>query len=181
MPIEQELITVTEPGQLDRCQGITRFGQCEFVAIEGNQFCKYHISSTMSHREKKNIGVLRINIYRARLEELIEHPEVKSLREELGLLRILLEEELNSCRNATDLMLKSNRIADLIMRIEKIVVSVHKLEKSSGLLLDKSAAIQLAAQFVDIINQEVKDPILIDRIATKLISTIQDLKPTEEE
>ncbi len=172
---------VETPGQLNRCQGRTAYGQCDYVVLEGKKFCKIHIANAAGAESKVNIRNYRIAKYRARLEELVENPEVKNIREEIGLLRILLEEEFNSCKTPVDLMMKSNKIADLIMRVEKLVSSCHRLEKATGMLLDKSAAIQLAAQFVDIITSEVKDPAIVERISTQLIKQIQEMEPTKDE
>lgn len=173
------LVMMTHPADPERCQGVTAAGQCQHKGIPGKQYCAVHISSTLRCEERSNQRNYRIAKWRARLEEFADNPQVKGLREEIGLLRILLEELVNTCTDSTKLILASNKISDLILKIEKLVSSCHRLEKSTGMLLDKSSAIQLASKFVQIIAEEVDDPVLIEKISDKLISEIQNLKPSE--
>jgi hypothetical protein len=55
-----------------------------------------------------------------------------------------------------DLILQSSKIADLAMKLEKLVSSCHKLEGSMGKLMDKSAILQFAAEIVEIIGKELQ-------------------------
>lgn len=180
MPIKDDYPIVPMDGESDpeRCQGIIAHGQCDHKAIPGKQFCAVHISSTLRHEERKSQRNYRIAKYQARLEEFADNSQVKSLREEIGLLRMLMEEQMNSCQSQTDLLIASSKISDLVLKIEKVVTSCHRLEKSTGALLDKSAAIQLTSTFVQIIAEEVNDTEVVERISNRMISEIQNLKPS---
>ena len=59
---------------------------------------------------------------------------------------MILEEVLNKCKDSKDLILKSSVISDLVVKVEKLVSSCHKMEGSMGQLLDKSAILQFAAE-----------------------------------
>ncbi len=183
MPIKENypLVKIEREDDIDRCQGITAYGQCDFREIPGKKLCAIHISNTLRIDEKQNQRNYRIAKYRTRLEELVDNPQAKNLREEIGLLRILLEEQFNACQNTTDLLLHSNKISDLVLKIEKLVASCHRLEKSTGALLDKSAAIQLAGKFVQIIAEEVDSPELIEKISNRMIEEIQTLKGNSDD
>jgi hypothetical protein len=94
---------------------------------------------------------------RARLEQLGVSPGIKSLRDEIAILRALLEQRLEQCKDTTDFILQSGPISDLKLKIEKLVASCHHLEGSMGQLLDKQAILQFASVVIDIISEELKD------------------------
>src|SRR2546421_361414 len=79
--------------------------------------------------------------WQTRLDEFADNDKIKSLREEIGVLRILLEETMSRCHDTNELLLYSNKISELVIKIEKVVASCHRLENATGMLLDKSAAL----------------------------------------
>ncbi|MEA1999533.1 MAG: hypothetical protein U9N61_09490 [Euryarchaeota archaeon] len=101
---------------------------------------------------------------------------IKSLREEVGILRVILEEMMNQCNDATDLLLYSQRMADLVMKIEKLVSSCDRLENRMGMLLGKDSVLQLAATYVQIINSYVSDPNIIESISVDIVKATEALE-----
>ena len=86
-----------------------------------------------------------------------------------------MEERLNKCSDATDLILQSGPISDLVMKIEKVVASCHKLEGQMGTLLDKQAILQFAQAVISIIASELEgQEAIIDAIATKILTSLSD-------
>lgn len=164
-----------------RCQAVSKTrGQCLFERIEESQFCPMHSGPTGDlGTDRKQIRNYRLNMWQARMEEFADNPEVKSLREEVGITRIVLEETMNRCETPTDLLMYSNKIADLVMKIEKLVSSCHRLEAATGSLLDKSSALQLASIIIDIINRHITDEVILQLISEELIEAIisQHTKP----
>jgi len=85
----------------------------------------------------------------------------------------MMEEKLNQCNDFNDVILSSGAISDLALKIEKLVVSCHKLDGSMNQLLDKQAILQLASEMIKIIVDEVgDDTALVDRITGKIMSAI---------
>ena len=119
--------------------------------------------------------------WKRRVEDFADSDQIKSLREEIGIMRLVMEEMLNRCADATDLLMFSHRIGDAAMKIEKLVVSCDKLEGRMGLLLSKRAVVQLAGQYVQIINNYVTDPEIIDQISMEMIQATKeiDIQPSE--
>lgn len=90
----------------------------------------------------------------------------------------MLEARLNRCNDEFDLMMDSGNISDLIGRIEKIVVSCHKIEDAMGELLDKSALNAFASNVIQIISKVLKDqPNLIGQIADGILALLDN--PTQ--
>ena len=177
MPIEQKLIRC-EPSDPRRCQagGDNGEGQCCFTAVEGQKYCVKHGAGVQQARqEKKAVHDYRLHKWQVRMDEFAASENVTSLRGEVGILRMTLEETANMCHDQKDLMMYSHRISDLVMKIDKIVNSITKIEMRSGTLLDKSAALVLAGQIVDIIGRHVTDAKAVDDISEELINLIATL------
>lgn len=171
---EKKLIEAAEDSPT-RCQAVHAHGQCQYEAEPGLKFCARHKGMLDSIVKRKNIRNYRLTKFRAEIEEKADSAGIKSLREEIGITRQVLESFINKCEDETDLMIHSNKISDLVLKIEKLVTSCHRLEKSTSQLLDKTALIQVAGYFVEIIGEYVNDEEQAE-IADRLIETIKNIE-----
>lgn len=184
MAREYKLIHCTDDAHPNRCQGIDKTGQCRYMADflpDGsyNRFCGRHKGQTENAVVKEAIRNYRLTKFRAQVEQKADSSSIKSLREEIGITRQVLETFINRCEDDTDLMIHSNKISDLVIKIEKLVSSCHRLERSTGQLLDKSAIIQVAGMFVEIVSEYVPDRVQAE-ISEKLMETIGNIEVLEE-
>ena len=168
-----EVKRIDSPEDPNRCQGITRLGQCQQVKMEHSSYCATHGGT---HGEKAHVqqskDMYRLAKYNTRLRELSNHDGVKSLRDEIGILRILMEEKLNQCGDPLDLMTNAPIISDLAVKIEKLVSSCQKVEGLTGNLLDKQAILQFADQVISIIGDEFDDAEKLARVADRIIKAL---------
>lgn len=178
------------PTDPHRCQSASTQGQCDHKGVILNQeayaagteppnygtFCMLHGGNKQIESSQANsLRQYRLTRWQSRLQEFSDSSILKSLREEIGILRILLEERLNFCKDTNDLILTSGPISDLVLKIERVVTSCHKLESRMGQHLDKAAVIQLAGRFVQVISSELADqPERIDSISSKLLDIIKE-------
>lgn len=146
------------PEHPNRCTAMTRNGQCVFLALQLSNgdyaaTCKMH-NGTISQKnlDKEALSNYRLHQWQSRLDEKRDSSAIKSLRDEIGILRIAMEERLNQCREPMDFLLHAGPISDLAVKIEKLVTSCHRLEGSMGLLLDKQVLLQFASEVIDIIG-----------------------------
>lgn len=159
----------------ERCQGKCATGQCPnkgIVLPSGvrGSFCAVHGgASTVSAEQKQSYRNYQLTKFKARQERHATSPQIKNLRDEVGILRMMMEERLNKCRDDADLILQSGAISDLALKIEKVVGSCHKLEGSMNQLLDKQAILQFASEMISVISEEIKDSVVLDRITNKLM------------
>jgi len=160
----------------ERCQ-YTRptVGQCLNKAAPGCKFCIPH--GGVSQKSKQDLKNYRINKYNARLGDLRHNDELKSLRDEVAILRILLEEKFNACSSANELILQSGSMSDLVLKIEKLVSSCHRLEQSMDITIDKSRVVSMAENIVTLISRYVKDDAIIANIVNDMTEM---LNKTEE-
>ncbi len=163
----------------NRCQAVNVQGQCRNLGIEllnggYTANCLAHGGNKQRDSQKAlSLRNYRVDKWRAKLQRLGNTPDIKNLRDEIGILRLLMEERLNKCADATDLILQSGPISDLVMKIEKVVASCHKLEGSMGMLLDKQAILQFAQTVIGIIAAELEgQEEVIDKIATRILENL---------
>lgn len=193
MTIEQKLVRVEDPADPLRCQGPSQtMGQCPYLSMKGlvasghitdvDESLFEHVDRCPRHGgvrqlqaiEKKRLHQYRLQVWQERVDEFAEGEEVKSLRGEIGITRMMIEEILNQCKDPQMLMLYSTKIQYLIQNCEKLVRTCERIEKSSSLMMDRSAALSFASRVVEIIGQHIDDPEIIDSISNGIIDTLKD-------
>lgn len=149
------------PEHPNRCQAIAGDGdQCMNLALPGASNCAVHGGNAMiQSAEKQSHRNYNLTKYKARVDRFVDNPGIKSLREEIGIVRLILEETLNRCQDDQDLMLYSSKVSQLVREINTLVNSAHKLESSMGQLLDKMAVIQLSEEIVTVISDQLQESI----------------------
>ncbi len=178
MTEQDEYQRVTSPDDPRRCQSMTAKGQCKMVGLTNTipPKCILHGRDFNAVKEEKEkIRNYQLNKWQARLDQFSENEQVKSLREEIGILRMTLEAVVEKCNDQNDLLMNSNRIADLATRIDKVVTSCHRLESSTGQLLDRTAALNFAMQVVDIVSKQVTDPDMLETISDQILKAVGSL------
>ena len=167
------------PADPHRCQSVNSKGQCnnKGVRLAENTyggFCRVHGGNkTQESFEAKKVRNYRLTKFQAQLERQTDSSAIKSLREEIGILRMIMEEKLNSCTDMAGLLLESQQISDLVLKIEKLVVSCHRLEGSLGQTLDKQAILQFASEIITIISTKLQgQEDLIEEIANEIVAVV---------
>jgi hypothetical protein len=122
--------------------------------------------------------------YQTRLAELSTADEIKSLRDEVAIARMLVEERLNKIKTDQDLYTACGSINALLLTIEKLVSRSHILEQNLGQLYHKSTIIQMMQAFVEIVDEEVRPlvggVVAIDRIVERIYRYAQQARNTEQ-
>lgn len=178
-----QISRMDSPEDPERCQGIRNglgAGQCTNKAVPGGTFCMVHGGNrSLAKQEKESTDLYRVSMFKARIARNKSNNEVKSLSNEVAILRMVLEEKLNSCESDTDLILHSAAISDLVIKIEKVVTSCHKLEKNLGQHMDKATLLQFAGEVVSLVSQNVSNKSEIAKIADGMTQMIGRLDESE--
>lgn len=183
MPIENKFGgKVTDPADPRRCQGMGKGGQCEYLSVEGTQYCARHDGlKIQKKKDARAAQMYNLKIWRAKLDELKQSPEAKTLGDEIAILRMTLEATLDKCKVPEDLFMMSSTIGDLAIKIEKILKSAHSLDQSTGSLMDKSKAIAFAGTVVETVDRvisanltsvELKEKV-VDEISQAILAELQ--------
>ena len=172
----------SDPADPNRCQASDAVGQCKNKAVPGGQVCIYHGGGAILKSEQtKAIRNLRLSRWRADVGHFSASKEITSLRDEIGVLRLLLSEKIERCTDLDDLLTMSAPISELIMKIEKIVKSCHQLETKMGFLLDKTTVLSFAAEVTQIVAEEVQDPDVVERVSERLIASLSRVTSDEDQ
>lgn len=170
---DREMVKVIEPDDPNRCQGVCSTGQCLYKAVPNGTHCmRCGGNKQLDKMEKTSTDIYRVDIFKARIARMKNNDEVKSLGSEVAILRMVLEEQLRGCTSDTDLLLHATKISDLVIKIDKVVVSCHKLEKNLGQHLDKSALLQFAGEVVTLIGDHVSNKDEIKAVADGILKII---------
>lgn len=185
MPIADKLgDKVTNPADPQRCQAVAGAGQCEYrTTVPGGKYCVRHGGKKEQEKlQKEGVRMYQSQVWQKRIGEMSDDPNVKTLRNEIGILRITLEATLNKCKEPEDLFMMASNISDLAVKIEKLVKSCASLEENSGQLMDKSKAIAFAGQIVELIDRVTQKLIMdddlrekvVDEISAEILTTLQE-------
>lgn len=177
---------VTDPADPRRCKASASTEQCWNVAEEGFDYCPKHARHVANpfgeQRRQYQLTQARL---RTRLNQITDHEEIKSLREEIGLTRILIEELFNSAKDKSELLLKSATFIGLAQTLERLIKTSHQIEQNLGLLLSKPTVIVLGQQIINILNDELQGiedyEKRIDKIHGRMFDSIEAITNTEEQ
>ncbi len=159
----------------NRCQYvIPRTGQCTLKAVKNSPYCPAHGGNkAYQAKEKESLRNYRLTKFKQRVSELSDNDAILSLKEEIGIIRLLIEEKINQCSGTAELMLVSGPLSDLAMKAEKLVTSCNRLDRNLGNLLDKGKIIQFAQTVVQIIGDHITDDIILEKISTKILEALE--------
>lgn len=168
---------VTDPADPRRCKASDKDGQCWFVAEPGCDYCRRHSGSNKDEDQQIRLYQLTDARLRQRLAQKSGHEEIKSLRDEITLTRILIEELLNSCKSQTDLLATVHTYTHLATTLERLIKTSHTIEQNLGLLLSKPTVVLLGKEIVHILIEELRGiseyEERIDRITGRMFETIE--------
>jgi hypothetical protein len=168
----------TSPDDPERCQATGGTGQCPFKGQmlptgERSKFCPRHGAMEVKKAEKESLSLYHGSIWQAQIGAQASHASVKSLREEIGILRVLMTNQLNLCKDATEMTMRSSTISELATKIQVLVASCHKVEKDLGVMLDKAQAVRLANEMVELVGRYVQEPEILEFLQEDLLDAVQ--------
>lgn len=172
-------VVIVDPSKLEvvadnsprRCQEVTGIGQCKFKTIDGADRCPVHFRHS-GHVDKKKKHQYLLAYWQNRVDEFADSDDIKSLAGEIGVLKMTLENVLNSLHSPALLLTHANTIGDLVSRIERVTVTLNNLEMKTGKMLDKSTLLRLAGDIVDIMIHNIPDPVLAEKIGNEIIEKV---------
>lgn len=162
-------ITRASEDDPNRCQSNDSRGQCVNLAVEDSQYCVVHGGRKQKGKALYEFSKVK---YQNRIKELKNHSESKSLRVEIGILRMMLETKINSMTDDVELMLGQQSIADLVVKINTLVSNCHKIETHLSNILTVEQATQMISEISDIIDANITDMDIKTLIANLIDETL---------
>ena len=160
-----------------RCQARGPHNQCMMVKVEGSDYCHLHGGhAAVRHAAKDELYNLNVTRFKARLVKLGNSSQIMSLRDEIGVARLLLENIINQCRGPVDLITYSPQISKQTDSISKLIRDCHYIESKMGNLLDRGALMTFGAKVIDIINENIDNDETKKLIAMKIVAVAEELQ-----
>ena len=165
-----------------RCQANDANGQCRNKATTQGGTCPVHGGNkTVEANERASYRNYQLAKFQVQLNKHADSPRLKTLNDEVAILRMMLEAQLNQCDDIQDMVLKSHLISDLVTKIDKLVNSCHKLESSLGGLLDKQAILTFASSVIDVISASIEDEEQLSTISDGILALVGELGKKEDD
>lgn len=153
-----------------RCTVTIRGEQCPHQKVAGTDLCARHTSSSQKRDPLANYKFSEQ--FHVKIKDFAECEDIKSLRGEIGVLRLMLQSVINSCNDEMELTLQADRITRLVGEINKCVINCQKLEESTGQLLDKTIVVNIGGMIVNVIDKYVDDKELVGEIGREIYENI---------
>lgn len=161
----------------NRCQRMTEKGQCQNAKHPGLDFCRMHGGGALIAANRTTLRNYRLRQLGERVLEKKNSSEIKGLREEVGILRLVLEEALNKLdvEDPNSLTMYSSRIQGMVDSITRTVQVCHTLEEKTNFVLDKSKVFIIADTIIQIISEYIVDPEHLATISERIASSVNNI------
>lgn len=171
---EEGLFTRVAEDDPRRCIAITGNGQCRMMSHTGTTYCMMHGRGAIASIEKKKTMSYELTRHRAAMERHKGSDEIKSLRAEIAITRMVLETIINKCEDQDDILMHSSKINELVKSVEKLVVSCSKLEITNNEMLGRDKIIIISQVMIAVISKYITDPVLLETISNELMTGISN-------
>lgn len=118
-----------------------------------------------------------IQRFNDRIKQLDQSEKSRTFTDEIAILRLTLEKVLNSCENNATFASAIPSINNLATNISKLVIQLNRNERLDGKMLDRSTALTLASEIVQIIDKHLADAMIKERIADDIIQLVSNIQP----
>lgn len=161
-----------------QCEHTTDAGQCNNDTLDGSKFCAKHCRNPQMVAKRQYM--LNKSKYRERYSDFADSSDLRTLRDEIAILRMVMEERLNMVTNDAEMLASCGQIASLAVTIERLVKSCNNLETRLGTLLSKPTLLAVASDMVQILLHELVDvpgyEDLVNRISERILKVITEAK-----
>ena len=153
----------------NRCQAVNSQGQCNNKKVEGSDFCPAHGGNKALQRDERiRVKGYLLARYQARAADFADDYDLKGLRGEVGILRMILENKLAKCSTDVQLAIQSPALSDLVMKIQKLVTGCHRLEESLGKTMDEQQLMKIADSICGVLSEYITNEDTLKEVAGKL-------------
>ncbi|MGN6546551.1 MAG: hypothetical protein ACTHK7_15965 [Aureliella sp.] len=147
-----ELVPADDP---NRCTGSIPSGQCTSRSLPGTDKCAAHGGTRASNSYQRRQYLITEARAQQRVNELASHEAIYSLRDEIAITRLLVQEQLD--KRDAEAMLAVPALVQLFTVLEKLIKTSSNIEVKLGNMLSKDTLMRVASQIIEIINDELKD------------------------
>jgi hypothetical protein len=171
---------VEDQADSERCDYMTKMGQCPYKRVAGTARCELHAYHTSeSHLKIQAHRIYLAAQWHAQIGQFATPDEIKNLRQEIGILKLMLMKIMSSCQSEADLLMRSSSISELILKIGKVVETAHKMDTLTGKMLDKEQLVIFGQKVISLVSEFITDPDVLKKFAHALVDEIKQTGNTE--
>lgn len=152
------------------CQGNTGNGPCQYKREEGSQFCGLHGGAASSNaRKTRELNNYKLSgLLAERANRIGDSSHIKSLADEIAMMRALLEATYSSIHSTQELLLYSDKLEKTAKLIGDLVEKWQKLQERNKELLGREDVLRIFDRILEeIIGQIGDNPDVIRVLADK--------------
>lgn len=164
---------IKDPDDPERCTAISGTRQCNKRKMAGFDYCAYHNSGQLSKMRKEQQRQYLLSNWRQEIDHYANNDQIKSLREEIAICRLLMQQVLNKCEDGQDLILYSGKIMEITNTLKGLITTCHHMDEKTQFLVDKNQIVMLAGQILEIIAEHVSDGDVMIAIAEQIQHAIE--------
>lgn len=179
-----KFVRCKSPDDPSRCQAVGQHGQCPFMAMgsrengeapwQGSQYCPRHGGVVHEQaKAKESARIYMAALWRDKIGQQANNPKIKSLREEMGILRMMVNEKLESLTERTQLLMNCGQVVEMVREIGKLAKTAHHIEKDMGQLMDKTQAEAWVQELLSIISRYIDDPDILLALSEDMIISLE--------
>lgn len=157
----------------DRCVK----SNCPYEHVEGSDYCSRHGANKQIEKRANQMRYeFKKERVRSQVQLLAAEPTRYRLDEELAILRMTLQDTINTVTTESDreyaLFQCSDTIRNLVTAIDKTAQTCVQQSVNLGLLMTTEDVLAQVQAIIDVLAEEIKDEEALLRIAEKIDSVI---------
>jgi hypothetical protein len=147
--------------------------------VDGSDFCARHSN------EADRVRGYRLSNpeLRERVEQHAGEASLESVRNEIILLRALIEDRLEMASTKAERLAAFQSVTPTLVNVVKCCETLAKLERQNSVVLGKEALMGLGKQIIHILSEELDGvpgyDSVVDRIAARIAKTIAESRNQE--
>jgi hypothetical protein len=170
----------------NRCQAVHAAFQCPYRAVgnhntetgewEGSKYCPRHGGNKkLESQRKETMRMYLAAKWKDRIGQQADHPRIKSLAEEIGIVRMMLDTKLNQITDEKMLVMQATGIVTLVNSLKDLVKTWQHVEKTSGEVIDRNKMGLFVQDLSEILSRYIADPDVLQMIGEDINDSIEGL------
>jgi len=157
------------------CQGTTKLGPCVYKRMPGTSLCPMHGGqASQGPYQRTQLKNMIISNFAAEAAQRHANGELKCLTDEIVVLRVTLEAIFNKCENPNDLLIYSDKFANLANCINRQVETLQKIEERTEELMDRQTLYKICDKITEILVQNIKDTELLGKVGNEIYELVMN-------
>jgi hypothetical protein len=142
---------VTDLADSNRCKSSGPSGQCLNRAEDGSNYCTCHCGVNQAPARQLRKYMLATAEDQGLLDRYTDDAELKSLREEIALTRVMIQNVVRAAKTEAEKINAYSRVNSYMLTLERLMKTGHSLDQSLGQLVGKADLLALGKQLYQIV------------------------------